>query len=334
LVLVVGGGTGADGAKAVEGKLTEPFGVAFDPAGSMYIVEHGGNTVRKVSARGVLTTCAGTGKGADGGDGGPATRANLNRPHGCVLGPKDALYIADTGNNRVRKLDLGSGILSTAAGTGVKGYSGDGGPATAAQFGGVYSVALDAKARSLYVADLDNRRVRVVDLATGIVTTVAGNGERGVPEDGADARSSPLWDPRAVAVDSRGSVYILERGGHALRVVDARGKIRTVVGTGKPGLSRDGDPARQAMLNGPKHLCVDANDDVILADTENHLILKYQPRKGNVVHVAGTGRKGAGGLGGPPGQAELCQPHGVAFDPTGVLYIADSSNHRVLRVER
>jgi sugar lactone lactonase YvrE len=334
LVLVAGGGTGGDGSKAIDAKLVEPFGIAFDRAGNMYVVELGGNAVLKVSARGVLTTCAGTGERADGGDGGPATRARLNGPHGLVFGPKGVLYIADTWNNRVRKLDLGSGVITAVAGTGVKGYGGDGGPATAAQFGGVYSVALDRRSRNLYLADLDNRRVRVVDLASGVVTTVAGNGARGVPADGADARTSPLWDPRAVAVDSRGNLYILERSGHALRVVDARGKIRTVVGTGKAGFSGDGGPARQTMLNGPKHLCVDADDNVILADTDNHVILKYLPREDRVMRVAGTGRQGTAGLGGPPEQAELNQPHGVYVDRSGVLYIADSFNHRVLRIER
>jgi sugar lactone lactonase YvrE len=334
LVLVAGGGSGGDGSQAREAKLTDPFGVEFDRAGNMYVVELGGNAVRKVSAGGVVTTCAGTGERADGGDGGPASQARLNSPHGLVLGRKNDLYIADTGNNRVRKLDLKTGVITTVAGTGVRGYSGDGGPATAAQFGNVYGVALDRRAANLYIADLDNRRVRVVNMSTGIVTTVAGNGERGVPVDGADARSSPLVDPRAVAVDAKGNVYVLERSGHALRVVDRNGKIRTVVGTGRAGPSADGGLARGVSLNGPKHLCIDANDNVILADTENHVILRYQPREEKVIRIAGTGRKGAGGLGGPPEQAELSQPHGVYLDRSGVLYIADSSNHRVVRIER
>src|SRR5262249_49025398 len=179
-----------------------------------------------------------------------------------------------------------------------------------------------------------NRRIRVVDLKTGIVHTVAGNGQRGVPQDGSDARSAPLVDPRAVAADRKGNVYILERSGHALRVVDADGKIRTVVGTGKAGATGDGGDARKATLNGPKHLGIDAEDNVLIADTENHVIRKYLPREGTIVRVAGTGKKGMAGLGGDPLKAELNQPHGVTVHASGMLYIADSSNNRVLRIER
>ena len=222
--------------------------------------------------------------------------------------------------------------MTNIAGTGRKGFSGDGGLATSADFGGIYCLALDRSAQTLDVADLDNRRVRRIDLKTGIVSTVAGNGKKGVPSDGEPARSAPLVDPRAVAVDGHGQLYILERGGHALRVVDPSGTIRTVVGTGKPGDSGDGGDARQARLNGPKHLCVDRKGNVILADTENHRIKIYRSADGTIHNVAGTGRKGTTGMGGPPAQAELNQPHGVTVGPGGVLFISDSSNNRILKI--
>ena len=163
---------------------------------------------------------------------------------------------------------------------------------------------------------------------------VAGNGQKGVPEDGALATAAPLVDPRAVIADAKGRVYILERGGHALRVVDADGKIKTVVGTGRQGNSGDGGDARQATLNGPKHLCFDRDGNVVIADTENHVIRKYLPRENRIVRVAGSGKKGRGGIGGPPLDAELNQPHGVFVRNDGTLYIADSSNDRVLRIEK
>ena len=145
------------------------------------------------------------------------------------------IFVADTWNNRVRKIDARSGLITNFAGTGRKGFSGDGGPAAQAEFGGIYCLALDETNQTLALADLDNRRIRQIDLKTGIVSTVAGNGKKGVPADGADARSAPLVDPRAVALDGRGNLYILERSGHALRVVDRSGKIRTLAGTGQPG---------------------------------------------------------------------------------------------------
>jgi len=325
VVLVAGAG--------VAGELKEPFGVDFDKAGNLYIVEIT-NRVRRLDTSGRLEVLAGTGDKGFSGDGGPGVKAQLNGPHHLMTGPDGELYVADTWNNCIRKIELKTGVITTVAGTSQKGFSGDGGPAAKAQFGGLYCLAFDAKGDRMFVADLDNRRIRAVDVKTGTVSTVAGNGQRGVPQDGAEAKGQPLVDPRAVAVDSKGNVYIVERSGNALRVVDPQGKIRTVAGTGKKGFSGDGGDALKCEMNGPKHAAVDANDHVLVVDTENHVIRKYLPREGKIVRVAGTGKKGAAGVGGPPEQVELARPHGVYVHSSGALYISDSDNHRVLKIER
>ena len=335
VVLVAGGGTAGDGADATTAKLLAPFGVAFDGSGNLYFVEFTGQRLRRIDGLGIISTVAGTGEKGTAGVGGPAIKAQFNAPHSLAVMPNGDILVADTMNNRVCKIDARKGMLTVVAGTGEKGFSGDGGPAAKAQFGNIYCAALDPRGERLYLADLDNRRIRVVDLKTGIVTTIAGNGKKGVPEDGAEAVKAPLVDPRAVAADAKENVYILERGGHALRAVDAQGKIRTIAGTGKAGATGDGGDARQATLNGPKHLCIDNDGNVIIADTENHLIRKFIPAEGKIVRVAGTGKKGSAGIGGPPLEAELNQPHGVYVHPkTGILYIADSSNNRILRIDR
>ena len=333
LTLVAGGGQGGDGERAERASLTEPFGTAFDSDDTMFLVELSGGRVRKIGSGGILRTIAGTGRKAFGGDGGPAVKAEFNGMHSLATARNGDVIVADTWNNRVRRIDIRTGTIRTIAGTGHKGFSGDGGPATAAEFGGVYCVSLDPTREILYLTDLDNRRIRTLDLTTGIVTTIAGNGGKGVPVDGDDARSSPLIDPRAAAADNNGNVYILERSGHALRVVDRSGRIRTVAGTGEQGSSGDGGAALKAKLNGPKHLCVDAYGNVLIADTENHRIRVYRPSDGTIWNVAGTGRKGKGGLGGLAVEAELNLPHGVTIGPRGVVFICDSGNSRILKLE-
>ena len=349
--VIAGGGTGADGGLATAAKLVEPYAVVRAPSGDLYLAEAGGHRIRRIDAQGIIHTVAGTGEKADGGDGGSARQARLNTPHHLALAPAGApapaaavLYIADTFNRRVRTLALAAAaaaapapdadVIQTVIGNGSKGFAGDGGPANQAITGSIFCLAFDAAGRRLFFADLDNHRIRAVDLTTGLVTTVAGNGEKGVPVDGSDALSAPLLDPRAVAVDRHDNIYIVERSGHALRVVDAAGKIRTVAGTGEKGFSGDGGPALQAKMNGPKHLTVDRDDSVLIVDTENHVIRRYDPRDGRITRVAGTGVKGSGGIGGPPQAVQLDRPHGVYVDSNGDLLLSDSDNHRVLRVRR
>lgn len=314
-------------------KLVTPFGVDFGPDGTLYFVEMAkGERLRKV-ANGTTVTVAGTGaKGSDG-DGNKGLTATFNGMHSLAIDGDGLIYLADTWNNRIRTFDPKTGEVKKFAGTGEKGFAGDGGPADDAKFGGVFCVAFDKPRANLYVTDLDNRRIRKIHLNNRIITTVAGNGTKGMPKDGEKATEQPLVDPRAAAVDGKGKIYVLERGGHALRVVDEQGVIRTVAGTGKAGSEGVGGPALKAAMNGPKHLCVDADDSVLIADTENHRILRYVPKTEKLELIAGTGKKGSGGLGGDPLKVELSQPHGVTVQPkTGMLFITDSYNNRILKI--
>lgn len=331
IVLVAGGTESAAGIAAEKTKLNAPFGIDFDRNGVAYIVELTGERLLKLE-RGLLHHIGGTGKRGQTVTEGPALNVEFNGMHNLAIGPDGGVYLADTWNQRIRKYDPKTGKVTNYAGTGEKGFGGDGGPAGNAKFGGIYCVTLSQDQLRLVLADLDNRRIRAIDLKTQAVTTVAGNGEKGAPVDNAIAVNSPLVDPRAVTADKEGNVYVLERGGHALRIVDRDGKIRTVVGTGKAGNSGDEGPGKAATMNGPKHLCLDRDGSVIIADTENHVIRRYLPKEDRIVKIAGTGKKGTGGVGGPPLQVELFQPHGVTIGPLGELYIVDSGNNRVLKI--
>ena len=317
----------------VQGNLNEPFGVAVAANDDTFIVEMGGHRVSVLDRAGTLRVFAGTGEAGFSGDGGPAIRAQFNSPHHLAFGPDGALYVADTQNFAVRRIELTTGVITRFAGTGVKGFAGDGGQAVDAQFGGIFAIAFHGS--RLYICDLGNRRIRAVALESGVVTTVAGNGEKGVPVDGEPALTQPLVDPRAIAVDAVGSLYILEREGHALRVVQPNGRIRTVAGTGVSGFSGDGGPARLAMLNGPKHISIDDKDQsVLIADTENHVVRRYVPDNATILRVVGTGKLGAGGLGGPADRCELNRPHGAQVLPhSRAIYVSDSENHRIVRVD-
>lgn len=336
LVLVAGGGDGGDDTEATKAKLIQPFGVDFSSKGKFaFIVEMaGGERLRVIGADGRLSTVAGTGERGNGGDRGDSLKATFNGMHSLAVGP-DGAYLADTWNNRVRLFATSRDgfIVLPFAGTGEKGFGGDGGWARDAKFDGVFCVGFDPDKKNLYITDLGNKRIRKVDMKTEVVTTVAGTGKVGVPKDGEDAVSQPLVDPRAHAVDKDGNLWILERGGHALRVVDAKGKIRTVAGTGKAGMGVG--KALEAAFNGPKHLCIDTDGSVLIADTENHRVVRFNPKDNTVSLVAGTGKKGKTMGDGDPLKAEFNQPHGVIVHPkTGDIYISDASNGRVLKIVR
>ena len=263
IVLVAGGGAqDAVDIAATDAVLKEPFGTAFDSGGHMWIVEMvSGNRLLKVDGGGTMQHVAGQLKAGDSGDGGQAVRAQFNGPHNLAILPDDNVLIADTWNGRVRVVDVKARIVSTLEGWRA--------PAGKEKGNGPYCITLNFEGTKLYIADL--LQVHELDLATHKSKVIAGNGKRGKPEDGALAVDAPLSDPRAVAPDRQGNVYILERGGNALRVVDKTGHIRTVVNaSGKKGGEGDGGPALEATMNGPKHLCVDKDDSVIIADAEAH----------------------------------------------------------------
>ncbi|MDP6558048.1 MAG: hypothetical protein QGG71_25500 [Pirellulaceae bacterium] len=313
----------ADTKNPKPGKLDSPFGVDFDAAGNMYIVELSGGRIHKLDTTGKFTTIAGDGSKAYSGDEGPARKATFNGMHNVAVTPTGDVYISDSWNHCIRKIDGKTGIITTVAGTGQAGFSGDDGQASKATFNFLMCISLNSTHNKIYVADLKNLRVRVVDLKTGIINTVAGNGEKGIPRDGDLATKSPLVDPRAVAVDSRGNVYILERSGHALRIVTPDGRIRTVAGTGKPGGSEG--PALEAELNSPKHIAIDLADNVIIADDQNKRICKYDPRQGTLTSILGKGvevpRRG------------LLRPHGVCVHEDGSIYVVDTGHHRIIRLQ-
>lgn len=306
--------------------LHEPFGAEADKKGNVFIIEMmQGNRLLKLDSHGVLAAIAGTGTPGGGGDGGAPLEAQFQGPHNLALLPNGDILIADTWNGRIRRFDRKAGRIVSVPGFGV--------PQDKARGAGPYCIAVDPAGTHVYIADL--LRVQELDLATGTAKVVAGNGKKGRPMEGELATESSLVDPRAVAVDKQGNVYILERGGHALRVVDPTGHIHTVVNVeGKKGATGDGGPGTAATMNGPKFICIDRDDGVLIADAENHLIRKYWPKDGKITRIAGTGVKGSAGLDGDPLNCELNRPHGVSVDPNGDLLITDSYNNRILKLQR
>ena len=331
IVTVAGNGTAGsagDGGPATAAVLNRPVAVAVDGAGNLYIADLDNQRIRKVGVNGVITTLAGVGSAEYSGDGGPAGRAQLNSPEGVVVDWAGNLYIADTNNQRVRVLGP-DGIIRTAAGSGVAGFSGDAGPAGSAMLSAPLRVAVD-NAGNLYIADAGNHRVRKVGL-DGKIRTLAGNGIANSAGNGGPATSAVLDQPVGLAVDAAGTVYVADQQEHRVRQVSPSGTIQTRVGTGEAGFSGDDGAAGAALLRTPTGLAVDSSGNLYVADSGNHCVRRVT-RNGIITTVAGNGTPGFAGDGGPAGAASLFFPTGVAEDGTGNLYIADTGNHRVRKV--
>ncbi len=326
-------GTGApgsvgDGGVATSAQLNEPFHCAFDSQGTLYIADMANHKIRRVGRNGVITTVVGTGTAGAKGDGGPATEAELHEPYGVALDSWDNLYIVDRLNAKIRRVDRATGVITTLAGTGVRGSSEDGGPAGSAQLNEPNGIAIDSKDR-LYIADVSANRIRVVDLRTRLISTIAGTGVRARTGDAGPAALAGINGARAVAVWRDEIVYICEREGNAIRKVDLEsGIITPFAGTGKAGYTGDGGRAIEAAFNGPKWISLDAPGNLYVVDTENHCVRRIDARTGIITTVAGNGRKGSTGDGKSALAAMLDRPHGCTVRG-GKLYIADSNNHRI-----
>ena len=332
-------GTGAqgyagDGAAAMQAQLNNPFDLAFDPADNLCFSDTFNHCLRRIDARsGVITTIAGTGEKGFSGDGGPASRAQMNEPYGIVIDRSGNIYVADRLNRRVRRIDAASGMIATLAGDGGGKFSGDGGASTRAGLAEPNGLALDRDHRHLFIADVADHRVRVIDLVSGVISTFAGTGEGRHDGDGGPATSAGIFGARAVALAPDDSLYILERQGSSLRRV-RDGIIETVAGNGVRGYAGDDHDARHAVFNAPKEMAVDPAGNVFIVDTENHTIRLIDAGSWIVTTIAGTGEAGPGGDGGPANLAGLARPHGAVVGPDGAVYIGDSENHRVRKLVR
>jgi DNA-binding beta-propeller fold protein YncE len=322
-------GYSGDDGPAVSATLREPFMCAFDTSGNMFFCEARNHVVRRVDAStGHVTTVAGTGAAGYGGDDGQATGATLNEPYSLEVDAGGNIYVVDRLNAAVRRIDGDTGVIITVAGTGEPGYSGDGGPGNLAQLREPNDCFLDGRG-GLLIADIQDQRVRRLDLETGIIDTFAGNGEKARGGDGMPARQASILGSRAVCMDQHGNTYIAEREGNGVRVVTAGGIMGTVAGaSAERGYTGDGGSALSATWGAPKALRCDAAGNVIVVDTENHAIRKIDVNTGVVTTIAG-GQLGGHGDGGPATEAGLDRPHGCGITVNGQIYIADSNNHRI-----
>ena len=309
-------------------RVNNPYGVLVGRDGALYFCDLDNQRIRRLDLKTHRTIdIAGNGERGYAGDGGRATAGSLNMPHEIAFDSRGHLYIAERDNHVVRKVDGATGVMSTLAGTGAAGFSGDGGPASQAQLRQPHSIALDRDGR-LLICDVGNHRIRAVNLSSATIETIGGTGERLATPDGAALKGAALNGPRTIVVDRDGSIYLALREGNAIyRIAPETRTLHHLAGTGEQGYSGDGGPARLARLAGPKGLALSGRS-LYLADTENHAIRRIDLDRGTIFTVLGTGARGDGPEADPL-QCKLSRPHGLYADPSGTLYVTDSEAHRI-----
>jgi sugar lactone lactonase YvrE len=310
--------------------LSEPSGVAVDGAGRLLFAERGAHRVAALASDGTITTVAGDGIARFGGDGGGRLDATLRQVKGVALDGAGNIFISDDGNNRIRRVDVATGLVATVAGNGTTAVAVDGVPATVVGLDAPSDVVVDA-AGTMLIADTGHHRVRTVR-PDGIIGTLAGTGEPGYAGDGGSATAAMLTRPTGLALDAAGNVYVADFGNHVIRRVTPAGTIETIAGTGTPGAEGDGGPAVAAQLNGPTDMTVDGAGNVFIADFQNQRVRRVDAGTGIITTVAGTGVAGSSDDFLPAVTAALNGPSDVVIDPNGNLLIADSRSNRIRRV--
>ena len=323
-------GYNGDNINATKARLNYPVDLAVDRSGDIYIADDSNNRIRKLTvSTGILTTVAGTGLTTYNGDDIDATTAAINTPEGVGVDGLGNIYIADTANHRLRKVTVSTGKITTVAGTGTPGTGKDGILATTSNLFRPASVAVDVEG-NIYIADSANHRIRKVSASTGLISTVAGTGTRSYNGDNIDATTAQLSAPLAVAVDKNGDIYIADTFNNRLRKVTiSTGKITTIAGTGVNSYNGDNIDATTATIANPKGVAVDREGNVFIADSENYRIRKVIVSTGKITTIAGTGIAGFTGDGVIAINARLNYVTGIAVDGVDNFYIADTSNHRI-----
>lgn len=325
------GGFNGDGGPAIAASLDSPQAIAIGSDGSLYIADAVSSRIRKVNpSTGIITTVVGNGLRGYAGDGGPAPGASLNAPAAIAVDAGGSIYIADANNSRIRKVDVTTGIITTLAGNGTRGFTGDGSLAVSASIGYPLGVAVGAD-NAVYLTDADNSRIRKVDAATGLISTIAGNGSRVFSGDGGAAMSAGLISPHAVAVDASGDLYLTDAQ-RVRKVSAATGIIVTVAGSGNPTFSGDGGAATLAGLSAPSSLAFDNSGSFYIGDSAHFRVRKVDSTTGIINTIAGNGSGTYGGDDGPAVVAIMGDVRGIATDAAGAIYIADGPNYRVRKV--